>query len=497
MNYDITDILSDGFAYGKIKYVVFNNEINEDNDIGLKKEAFKNALKKSLDQINALKETNKKLYNYLSFQELIFTDPLFIQQVNDKIDNNYSIKDSIDFVFNNFSLELAKSDSIYLKERIIDIEDAKKRLIINLNNSKIETYDDQYIIYTKRLYPTYLINHKQNIKGVIVHEGGYTSHSAILCRQWNIPFVVLKKEINDAKTVIIDTAKKLIIVNPSEKEASFYSNNFMSNAQIKAIAHNGYLFLANISNNFEIENVIKYGFDGVGLYRTEMLFMNSNTMPSLEEQYKVYNEAYKMLEGRSICFRTFDIGDDKKLSYIKANKKGAENYFNNKDAFITQVNAILKINSDSLKIMFPMIETKEEFDKLRKWVCDLAIANNYKIPKIGMMLETKKCLDNIEDFKNTDFISIGTNDLVSELYSINRDELISINDEQINDLLIRLKKVVQFCDENNIMLSVCGELASISKIAYKFYDIGIKNLSASPETIRSLNIAFSNYMNKK
>ena len=205
MNYDITDILSDGFAYGKIKYVAFNNEINEDNDICLKKEAFKNALKKSLEQINELKKTNNKLYNYLSFQELIFTDPLFIQEVNEKIDNNYSIKDSIDFVFNNFSLELAKSNSIYLKERTIDIEDALKRLIINLNDLDIEKYDDQFIIYTKKLYPTYLINHKNNIKGVIVHEGGYTSHSAILCRQWNIPFVVLKKEINDAKTAIIDT----------------------------------------------------------------------------------------------------------------------------------------------------------------------------------------------------------------------------------------------------------------------------------------------------
>ena len=163
MNYDITDILSDGFAYGKIKYVAFNNEINEDNDICLKKEAFKNALKKSLEQINELKKTNNKLYNYLSFQELIFTDPLFIQEVNEKIDNNYSIKDPIDFVFNNFSLELAKSNSIYLKERTIDIEDAEKRLIINLNDLDIEKYDDQFIIYTKKLYPTYLINHKNNI----------------------------------------------------------------------------------------------------------------------------------------------------------------------------------------------------------------------------------------------------------------------------------------------------------------------------------------------
>ena len=497
MNYDITDILSDGFAYGKIKYVAFNNEINEDNDICLKKEAFKNALKKSLEQINELKKTNNKLYNYLSFQELIFTDPLFIQEVNEKIDNNYSIKDSIDFVFNNFSLELAKSNSIYLKERTIDIEDALKRLIINLNASDIEKYDDQFIIYTKKLYPTYLINHKNNIKGVIVHEGGYTSHSAILCRQLNIPFVVLKKEINDAKTAIIDTVSKLIVSNPSKKEVEFYSKNTITTNEKCAVSHNGYLFLANISNNYEIENVIKYGFDGVGLYRTEMLFMNSNTMPSSEEQYKIYNEAYKMLEGRPICFRTFDIGDDKKLSYMKANKKGVENYYNNKVAFITQVNAILKINSDSLKIMFPMIESKEEFDTLKKWVCDLARDNNYKIPKIGMMLETKKCLDNIEDFINTDFISIGTNDLVSELYSINRDELISINDEEINELLKKLKKVVSFCGENNISLSVCGELASISRIAEAFYDIGIKDLSASPEAIRSLNIAFTNFMNKK
>ena len=144
--------------------------------------------------------------------------------------------------------------------------------------------------------------------------------------------------------------------------------------------------------------------------------------------------------------------------------------------------------------MFPMIETRDEFDYLKSWVLDIAKKYNYKIPKIGMMLETKEALENITSFRNVDFISLGTNDLTSELYHINRDRMNNFN-EYIDDLLEKLKPVVSFCDKYNICLSVCGELASVKEVAYRFYKIGIRNLSVSPSCIQMLNNCYSEFIN--
>ena len=141
--------------------------------------------------------------------------------------------------------------------------------------------------------------------------------------------------------------------------------------------------------------------------------------------------------------------------------------------------------------MFPMIETINEFNYLKDIVIKIANENKYNIPEIGMMLETKKALESIEDFKDVDFISIGTNDLVYELYQIRRDKLSRI--DYIDKLIESLKGVVKFAKDNNISLSICGEIAAISNIAIKFYEIGIKNLSVNTSSIKNLNLSYSEY----
>ena len=146
--------------------------------------------------------------------------------------------------------------------------------------------------------------------------------------------------------------------------------------------------------------------------------------------------------------------------------------------------------------MFPMIETKEDFKFLKDWVIKIQKENNYKLPKIGMMLETKKALKNIEDFTDVDFISIGTNDLTKELYGVNRNEENKYS-LYLDDLLLKLRKVVEFASRNDIFLSVCGELASIKEVAIKYYEIGIRSLSVSPFAMRNLNAAFSEFKNQK
>ena len=146
--------------------------------------------------------------------------------------------------------------------------------------------------------------------------------------------------------------------------------------------------------------------------------------------------------------------------------------------------------------MFPMIEQESEFIYLKDWVLRLAKEGNYNIPKIGMMLETKMALTSIETFLEPDFFSIGTNDLTHELYNISREDETNEIFNHINDLIESLKRVVKFCNEKNISLSICGELASIKEVAIRFYEIGIKNLSVSPASMAMLNMAYDEFINK-
>lgn len=263
----------------------------------------------------------------------------------------------------------------------------------------------------------------------------------------------------------------------------------LSKEEYRAIAHPSFGFLANVSSNKELDKVMEYGFDGVGLYRTEMIFMNTLRPYTFEEQYEIYEDAVCRLQGKPICFRTFDIGDDKQLSYVQTYKKGVDNYIHNPLLFKTQIKALLKANRfNTMKIMFPMITSYQEFLFLKKWVLQIQQEmEDTGTVFIGMMLETKEALEKIEEFQGVDFISIGTNDLTEAIYQIERDDQRQQLKRYLSDLVEKLKKVVLFCQKNKIELSVCGELAAIPQAAKMFYQIGIKNLSVSPQAIKILN----------
>lgn len=496
MNITIKKIISNGCVFGNVKRIVFNDKIIDiSNDSKINN--FKKSLELSMSQINNMENDNKELSDYLTIQKMIISDIVLEKKVIEKINTtNTSLPQIIIEVMNEYIDSLKKSNSSYLKERVSDLEDVTNRLIANLEDNKLAIDNNKYIFVVDKLYPSLLISYRDNIIGVIAKEGGYTSHAAILCRSLDIPFVVCDMDLNNIKSVIIDTGKNLVIGNPSDNELLEFNNNYNKRISFekKAVEHNDYLFLANVSSNLDLKKVIDYNFDGVGLYRTEMIFMNLDRPYTISEQYDIYLEAINLLKGKMVCFRTFDVGDDKVLPYLKTFKKGIDNYKNNPQIFINQIKALLMANiNNDMRIMFPMIETNEEFVYLKNWVIKINEELNCNLPKIGMMLETKKALENITDFKDADFISIGTNDLTMELYNSNRDNS-ELLDTDLFDLINKLKKVVDFCDNNNICLSVCGELASVREIAYKLYEIGIKNLSVSPSRIRTLNSVYTDYI---
>ena len=493
MKYQINEILSDGFVLGNCFIDDKSKRISKPKSKEEEKELFINSINKSLKEIENMKQNS-----YLDIQKLMISDPTLRQNGLNYIEDGKSAYDAINLVMDDIINSLEASSSNYLKERSNDIMDVANRLINNLNNKKKKIINKPHIIYTDNLLPSFLINNKDYIIGVIAKKGGYTSHSAILCRSFEIPYVIADIECKDNDVICIDTRKNKIAVNPSLDDMERYIEEINSSKQFikKAVDHPGFMFLANISNTNDIKKVLDYDYDGIGLFRTELIFMNEDRPLSFEEQLGIYTRVALALGDKLVTIRTFDVGDDKELSYLKTNHKGFDNYINNKEIFETQVRAILASNTfGNVRIMFPMIESRDEFDYLKEWVLNIAKKYNYKIPKIGMMLETKNALENVCSFRNVDFISLGTNDLTSELYHIDRENRNNNFNEYIDDLLLKLKPVIYFCNKFGICLSVCGELASVKEVAYKFYKIGIKNLSVSPSCIQMLNNCYTEFVN--
>ena len=494
MKFQSESILSQGITYGKIH--IMDKAEEDTNDSSSDYIKLDKAIEKSLAEINEMKKKSPELSSYLLVQEYMISDPELKKRIVLMLDEGISVSHAVSAVMKEFIKGLAESTSGYLKERTNDMEDAARRILMNLSENKNTTPDEPFILYTDKPYPSYLIHNKEKILGIISKTGGYTSHTAILARNYDIPFVISKEDFKEGEEVLIDTRKGIIITNPS----SLQKNIKKDSKHKKAILHAGYKFLANAASSSDVKKAMDYGFDGIGLYRTEMIFMNSNRQFTAIEQYKIYSEAVEALDdSKYIVFRTFDVGGDKQISYVHTNKKGIDNYKQNPYIFENQVMAILKIYTDTkkdIRIMFPMIFAPEEFDYLRGWVSDLASRFGYKVPPLGMMLETESALEKIKEFRGIKFISIGTNDLVKDIYKIDRETAVDRLDEYKDDLIKRLPPVVEFAERKNIILSVCGEIASIPEIAEEFYKIGIKNLSVSPSLVNMLNIAYQDYMNK-
>ncbi len=491
MQYKIKTILSDGICYGKIKSINTNKNEIIDNYTFID---VKNAINKTIDNLNDIKES--KELEYIEIQKMILNDKYLLKEIEKYMNSNTAI-DSIKIAMNTFIMGLKESNSSYLNERVSDLIDIRNHIIQNLIGSNELILNDKYILIIDEIYPSILINNLSNIIGIVSKKGGFSSHSAIICRNNNIPYVLVDNDII-GEAVIIDTTRNILITDPDNSIISKFNEYFKLKSSIsdKVIKHDGFYFLANCNSNNDVKKASDIGFDGIGLYRTELIFINSNNPLSENKQYEIYKEAIELSNKKEIIFRTFDVGDDKVIKYISASKKGIKNYLDNPDIFISQIKALLRASNGNVKIMFPMIRSNDEFLYLKDWVSTIAKKLNIKIPSLGMMLETKEALENISSFITPDFISIGTNDLTSELYNIDRENSSILYQDYIDDLLDKLKNVVDHTNKYNISLSVCGELASITDIAIKLYEIGIKRLSVSPSLINHLNISYLKYKNE-
>lgn len=498
MDYIINQVLSSGNACCKAYKINLDKSNCTILEVKEEKEKFFSSLNKSLEALLTLSKNNPSQKEYINIQKMMLEDKYLENKVLSKIESGLSAYDAIEVVFDEYLISIKESDSLYLKERENDFNDIRNRLLTNLVEKNFYFFDEDVIVVSSFIYPSFLIRNQRHIKGIIVTKGGYTSHCAIMCRSLEIPYIISEDalKIKHDSYVLISTYKNIL------KDGFSYLEYIELNKRIKeikdsnnkAVKHDGFLFLANISSNDQINKVIEADFDGVGLYRTEMIFMMSKRPYTKNEQKDIYLNAIEKLKDKFIVFRTFDIGDDKNIEYLKAYKKGIDNYINNPVIFETQIRAMLEANIyGNIKIMFPMIYTNEEFNYLRNWVLRINQEINGNKVLIGMMLETKEALEHITTFKNLDFISIGTNDLTYELYNISRDDSRDKVNNFFSDLVKRLIIAFDYCNKNNIMFSICGELACNKEMALEFYKIGVRSLSVTPSGMRILNLAYNEF----
>ncbi len=414
-------------------------------------------------------------------------------------------------------------DDEYMRERAADIKDVKNRLMSVLKGVNVNAFEnitEKVIIVADDLTPSDTSSMNLSyILGFITQDGGVTSHVSIMAKGLGLPALVgVKDIINQVKQddfIIMDAGSGQIIINPDEETRINYQGLLQEydNKQ-KILLEGNHLpsitvdgrsvhLCANVGKLEDVKNAIQYHIDGIGLFRSEFLYMESNHFPTEEEQFEVYKQAV-LLSEKEVTIRTLDIGGDKSLSYYEFEKE--ENPFLGwrairislelKDIFKNQLRAILRASAfGSIRIMFPMIISLEELrmskDILEECKVELDAQNiiyDYKI-KVGMMIETPASVMCVEDFsKEVDFFSIGTNDLTQYILAVDRgNKKIANMYNSFHPAVLRsIKRVIQAGHDNNIQVGMCGEFASDERAVQLLLGLGLDEFSMAPTEIANV-----------
>lgn len=514
---------SSGIAIGKVfKYIQPDIKIEETKgNINESLNIFDNALIKTEEDICELKKhANHKLSdNELAIFEahlMMLKDPEYIGQIKNMINQGYSAAWSTKVVSDQMIVAVGSLDNQYLKERAVDIKDVSYRLLCNILNiplPDLSSINEKVIVVADELAHSDVASlNKDFVLGICSENGGVSSHAVIIASSMGIPTVISVSGIldntNDNDTIIVDAIKGEVIIKPNDEEITYYQNkndeylkekealNFLINQ--KAITKDGRTIhiSSNINDCKETLVAKKYGVDGIGLYRTEFLFIdNQEELPSEEKQFEAYKEVLANFKDKRVVARTLDIGGDKGLECL--NLKKEDNPFlgyrairlclGNKDLFKTQIRALLRASIyGKLSIIFPMIATLDEFIEAKEFVLktkDELIKEGFEVSEnieIGMMIETPAAAIIADQFaKYADFFSIGTNDLIQ--YTMAADRLleeVSYLYQPLNPSILRLiKMTVDGAHKYNKWCCVCGEMGSDEKAIPLLVGLGVDELS--------------------
>ena len=481
---------------------VYENEIDFDKEAILTHvEASKQLIEKFSSQIVDFrsKERNDEA-DILDAYILILQDPEIVAQLNQNLDSSveevYSIFTSTASVFESM-------EDVYFKQRAEDILSVGKHLVFNMQNIEREiTLNENTILIAEDLTPADTSSMDlSKVNGIILKEGGFTSHAVIVAKNLGIPCVIgvksLLDNIVDGELMTIDGDTGNIVISPSEnqiselKEKQGNITKLIDNFTKKKYEELGVEFRVNIGSLEEIISFNHPFLNSIGLFRSEFIYLDNTTIPTLEEQTRVLEQITQKFTG-TIVYRTLDIGGDKQVDYL--NLPSEENPFlgvrgirlllDDIELFDTQIKSIL--NSKSLgrvKIMFPMISTIEDFIKAKEFVAKIANNLNVEVPPLGIMVETPSSALIADKFSEiVDFISIGTNDLTQYIMAADRgNNNLSPYQDPLHPAVLRaISNVIDCCNANNTEVSVCGEMSSDPVSAFVLYILGLKIFSMAP-----------------
>lgn len=500
--------------------------VKKEGDPAVEVEKFNAALEKTKKDIEGVKERAAKR---LSEEELaVFDahlmmagDPEFAGQITSMIENDkVNAEYAADTVATQMITMFESMDNDYFRERAADIKDVTFRLkcnLLGLTIPDLTAIDEDSIIVAYDLTPSDTAQLNEYVKGFATSIGGKTSHSAIMANSLEIPAVVgcgdILSQVSQGDTLVLDAVDGVVIVNPDEATVKEYEAKAKAFAEekealkvlvnAKSISTDGHEveLAGNIGGIKDVEGVLKNGGEGVGLFRTEFLYMDSDHFPTEDEQFEAYKAVLEGMGGKKVVVRTLDIGGDKKLKYFTFPEemnpflgyRAIRLCLDRTDIFRTQLRALIRASVyGKLCIMFPMIATVQEFcdakaiyeeEKANLIKEGVAVADNIEV---GMMVEIPAAAVLADQFaKYADFFSIGTNDLIQYSMAADRmSENVSYLYQPYNPAVLRLVKMtIDGAHKEGKWAGMCGAMAGEEYAAPILLGLGLDEFSMSATQI--------------
>lgn len=523
-------IASNGVAIGNLylftrdKVVISDEKIGEDNT----KEEFAKVKKAIDDYINDLAKlegASEAQANIAKAHTELLSDPYFTDTIESKITNELKNSEmALDETIKEMVEIMSQIDDDYLRERASDYQDIGFQVMYKLKGitpKTLSNLDKGSIVISKELTPSDTSNmDKEAVVGFATDLGGKTSHTSIIAQTLDIPALVgmgdISKNVKGGEKAILDGNEGVLIVNPSEEEISKYELLINEQKEKKerlkqikdkqAISTDGKKIevSANIGNIEDLKLAIENGCDGVGLFRTEFLYMQSSDFPSEESQFEVYKEATQMLGEKPLIIRTLDIGGDKGLDYFDFPKE--DNPFlgyrairlclDKKEMFKDQLRALVRASAfGNLKIMIPFVvnidelkEARNLIEEIKKELDEKGIDYNKDLD-VGIMVETSSSIIMADKFiKYADFFSIGTNDLTQYTLAVDRgNENIADYYSNFNPAVLRaIKHVIDVSHKAGKWTGMCGAFASDTQATKLLLGLGLDEFSGSSAKIAEI-----------
>ena len=489
------------------------------DEISSEKDRFEKAIIATREEIIQIRD---QVSNSLGEDEaLIFDAHLMVLEDNALItetiqhleQNKQNVEYSFNVVVERYINFFKTIEDEYLRERVSDIKDVSRRVLNNLvgaTKSGTQFTQQSRIIVSEDITPSQAVGFdKNNLLGFITDSGGATSHFVIMSRSLKIPAVVglhnATEKIKPNDYLLIDGYEGLVFINPTSDTLKEYDEiaskqleierTFQEELVEKTETLDGHSIelMANIEASDDISESVQDSFDGIGLFRTESIYLKKNGMPSEEEQFEEYTSVAKNAKGKPVIIRTLDIGGDKLINGVHDDSflglRAIRFCLENLTIFKTQLRAILRASVfGDIRIMYPMISGTEELDKanfifneVKEELLSEKIAFNPKI-QVGAMIELPSAVSIIDLLaKKVDFFSVGTNDLIQYLMAVDRmDDRVSHLYQPTHPAVLRsLKVIFEQSESNQKPVCVCGELAGEPIYALLLIGLGARSLSAS------------------